>query len=70
AKEKVVPIVPDPEVPDLMSQKELAVAQRADSTLLHCFILIDKNKEKKLQDVRVLPLPLWCPHPYPHQVFQ
>ncbi|KAK1795771.1 hypothetical protein P4O66_008837, partial [Electrophorus voltai] len=45
-KEKVVPIVPDPEMPDLMSQKELAVAQRADSTLLHSFTLIDKQGEK------------------------
>ncbi|KAK1805267.1 hypothetical protein P4O66_019608 [Electrophorus voltai] len=45
-KEKVVPIVPDPEMPDLMSQKELAVAQRADSTLLHCLTLTDKQGEK------------------------
>ncbi|KAK1803733.1 hypothetical protein P4O66_021133 [Electrophorus voltai] len=45
-KEKIVPIVPETETPDLMSQKELAVAQRADSTLLHCFTLIDKQGKK------------------------
>ncbi|KAK1784680.1 hypothetical protein P4O66_003362 [Electrophorus voltai] len=50
-EEKVVPIVPYSEMPDLMSQKELAVAQRADSTLLHCFTLTDKKKYKKLQDI-------------------
>ncbi|KAK1800867.1 hypothetical protein P4O66_006039, partial [Electrophorus voltai] len=47
-KEKVVPIVPDPEIPALVSQKELAVAQKANSTLLHCFTLADKQGEKTI----------------------